>query len=188
MAMAADLPVDVTPTYTPWPTETPMPTATFTPTATPTETPIPTATYTPTNTPVPPTNTPVPTWAPVRAAAVQVAPAAQAAAAAVPVAAPKSSTQFTLTEVRRLTPCENRGMHNIFVTVVDAAGNPVDGVMLVQTPNGQPGNVLDKQLSGSKELAGQGRVLDVEVGRVQRVRERGWGESRQQRDCPAAPF
>ena len=60
LALAADLPVQTTPTYTPWPTETPMPTATFTPTATPTETPIPTATFTPTETPVPPTSTPLP--------------------------------------------------------------------------------------------------------------------------------
>ena len=60
VALAADLPVDITPTYTPWPTETPIPTATFTPTATPTETPIPTATFTPTETPIPPTETPVP--------------------------------------------------------------------------------------------------------------------------------
>ena len=64
VALAADLPIDVTPTYTPWPTETPMPTPTFTPTATPTETPIPTPTFTP----VPPTETPVPpTAVPVRA-------------------------------------------------------------------------------------------------------------------------
>ena len=41
-------------------------------------------------------------------------------------------------------------MHNIFVQVVDAGGSPVDGVLLVQSPNGQPGNVLDKQVSGSK--------------------------------------
>ena len=77
-------------------------------------------------------------------------PRAWAAPAPAPAPAPKSSTQFTLTEVRRLSPCENHGMHNIFVKVVDAAGNPVDGVTLVQTPNGQPGNVLDKQVSGSK--------------------------------------
>ena len=68
VALAADLPVDITPTYTPWPTETPLPTPTFTPTATPTNTPIPTATFTPvpTDTPVPPTHTPVPTKAPAR--------------------------------------------------------------------------------------------------------------------------
>jgi hypothetical protein len=42
------------------------------------------------------------------------------------------------------------GKHNIFVKVVDAAGNPVDGVMLVQTPKDQIGNVLDKAVSGAK--------------------------------------
>ena len=148
VALAADLPVDVTPTYTPWPTETPMPTATFTPTATPTETPIPT----PTETPVPPTDTPVPpTPVPVRAVARAAAPAAAVrAAAAVPVAAPAPSQQYKLIESRRMTPCENRGMHNIFIKVVDAAGNPVDGVTFVQTPAGQVGNVLDKMVTGTK--------------------------------------
>ncbi len=151
VALAADLPVDVTATYTPWPTETPIPTATFTPTPIPTETPIPTATFTPTDTPVPPTDTPAPTRVPVRSVArAAAAPAVQAAVAAAPAPAPKSSTQFTVIESRRLSPCENRGMHNIFMKVVDGAGNPVDGVTLVQTPNGQPGNVLDKQVSGSK--------------------------------------
>ena len=85
-------------------------------------------------------------WA--RAAAA--APAAQAAAAAPAPVAAKPSQQFTLVEVRRLSPCENKGNHNIFVKVVDGAGNPVDGVMLVQSPNGQPGNAIDKQMSGSK--------------------------------------
>lgn len=158
VALAADLPLETTPTYTPWPTETPLPTPTFTPTATPTNTPIPTATFTPlpTDTPVPPTKTPVPTKPPVRAVARAAAaapapapaPAVQAASAA--AAAPKSSVQFSLAEMRKLTPCENHGMHNIFVKVVDAAGNPIDGVVLIQTPAGQMGNVLDKQVSGSK--------------------------------------
>jgi CRP-like cAMP-binding protein len=144
VALAADLPVDVTPTYTPWPTETPMPTPTFTPTATPTETPIPTPTFTPT--PVPPTDTPVPpTPVPVRAVA-----RAAAAVAAAPAAAPAPALQYKLIESRRLTPCENRGLHNIFVKVVDAAGNPVDGVTLVQTPADQIGNVLDKMVTGTK--------------------------------------
>ena len=148
VALAADLPVDVTPTYTPWPTETPMPTPTFTPTATPTETPIPTATFTP----VPPTDTPVPpTPVPVRAVARAAAPvAAVQAAAAVPVAAAAPSQQYKLIESRRLSPCENRGLHNIFVKVVDAAGNPVDGVTIVQTPADQIGNVLDKMVTGTK--------------------------------------
>jgi len=157
VALAADLPEETMPTYTPWPTETPIPTPTFTPTATPTETPIPTATFTPTETPVPPTATPIPpTAAPVRQVVREAAaaPAAQAqvVAAVAPKAAPAAqpSTQFTLVEMRRLEPCENRGMHNIFITVVDAAGNPVDGVTLVQSPAGELGNVQDKTVSGTK--------------------------------------
>lgn len=148
VAMAADLPAQTTPTYTPWPTETPIPTPTFTPTATPTNTPTPTPTFTPTatptNTPIPPTATPVP----VRVVA-QEAPAVAAAAAAA-AEPPAPSVQYKLFEMRRMTPCENRGNHHIFIKVVDAAGNPVDGVTLVQVPNGQPGNVLDKMVSGEK--------------------------------------
>lgn len=148
LALAADLPVDATPTFTPWPTETPIPTPTFTPTATPTNTPIPTPTFTPsptlTFTPVP-TNTP----RPVRVAAQAPVPAAAARAAA-PAPAPVPSVQYKLIEMRRLSPCENRGMHNIFVKIVDAAGNPLDGVLLIQSPAGQIGNVLDKAVSGSK--------------------------------------
>jgi CRP-like cAMP-binding protein len=148
VALAEDLPVDVTPTYTPWPTETPQPTATFTPTATPTETPIPTPTFTPTATPIPPTATPVPVRQVARAAPP---PAAEAPAAAAAASAPaKPTVQFSVIENRRLTACENLGKHNIFVKVVDAGGNPVDGVMLVQTPKGQYGNVLDKSVSGAK--------------------------------------
>ncbi len=149
VALAADLPIDTTPTFTPWPTETPIPTATFTPTATPTETPIPTPTFTPT--PVP-TATPVPTNTPrpqrLAAAANPANVASVAKLAAAPVAVP--SVKYKLIEMRRLAPCENRGMHNIFVKVVDAAGNPVDGVTLIQAPAGEPGNVLDKMVSGTK--------------------------------------
>ena len=148
VALAEDLPVDVTPTYTPWPTETPLPTPTFTPTATPTDTPLPTPTFTPTATPIPPTATPAPPRVVARAAPAQApVPAPAAAAAAAPA---KPSVQYKLIENRRLTPCENLGKHNIFIKVVDAAGNPVDGVVLVQTPKGEIGNVLDKSVSGTK--------------------------------------
>jgi CRP-like cAMP-binding protein len=145
VALAADLPVKFTPTYTPWPTETPLPTPTFTPTATPTNTPLPTATpIPPTATPIPPTATPPPPPPVV----VRAAPAAAAAAA--PAAPPKPAAQFSVVEKRRLTPCENRGKHNIFIKVVDAGGNPVDGVTLVQGTAGQPGNVMDKTVTGTK--------------------------------------
>jgi len=143
VALAADLPVKYTPTYTPWPTETPLPTPTFTPTATPTNTPLPTPTFTPTATPLPPTATPPPPPPPV----VQVA---AAAAAPAPKEPPKPATQFTLVENRRLTPCENLGKHHIFIKIVDGAGNPVDGVTLVQVPAGTTGPVMDKTISGTK--------------------------------------
>ncbi len=141
VALAADLPVQFTPTYTPWPTETPIPTPTFTPTATPTKTPIPTPTFTPTKTP---TATPIPPPQPQALAAA--APKAVAAAAQ----PPKPSAQFSVVEQRRMTPCENKGKHNVFITIVDAAGRPLDGVTLVQTPHNRPGEVLDKTVSGFK--------------------------------------
>ncbi len=135
-----------TATYTPPPTETPLPTETPTPTSTPTNTPTPTATptetplptATPTFTPVPPTATPRPV---IRAvAAVQA-----------PTAAPKPQVQYSLIEMRRLNPCENRGKHNIYVHVQDANGVGVNGVWIVQAPNGRPGEVVDKQRTRQKD-------------------------------------
>jgi hypothetical protein len=142
-----------TATYTPPPTLTPIPTDTPLPTATPTETPVPTAT--PTETPVPAdTATPVPPTPLPRVAALAAAPAAKAAAsaaAAAPAAAPKPSTQYSLIEMRRLDPCENRGKHNIYVHVVDAGGNGVNGIWAIQAPNGNPGQVLDAKQTETKD-------------------------------------
>ncbi|MEZ4769625.1 MAG: cyclic nucleotide-binding domain-containing protein [Caldilineales bacterium] len=143
--------IAATPTYTPWPTETPIPTdtPTVTPTptftATPTDTPEPTAT--PTFTPEP-TNTPVP----VRVAepVVEAQPEPEVRAAAAAVEAPQSSVEWRLVSARRLTPCENRGKHNIFVKVLDAAGNPYDGALVVQSNRGDYGNILDRMPSGTK--------------------------------------
>ena len=138
-----------TPTYTPWPTETPIPTDT------PTVTPTPTFTATPTDTPLPtatPTFTPEPTNTPepVRQAApvVEAQPEPEVRAAAVEL--PKSSVEWRLVSARRMTPCENRGKHNIFVTVLDAAGNPYDGALVVQSNRGDYGNILDRMPSGTK--------------------------------------
>jgi len=58
--------------------------------------------------------------------------------------------QFALVEKRRLTPCENKGKHNIYIDVVDANGNPVDGVWVVQAVYNNLGRVLDKQRTGTK--------------------------------------
>lgn len=139
--------LEATPTFTPWPTQTPIPTETPTVTPTPTNTPVPTDTPLPTPTFTPlPTDTPVPTPAPQRVAAAEQ-PAAAAAAAAPP---PAPAVEWRLVSMRRLTPCENRGMHHIFITVKDAAGNPLDGVVLIQANDGNSGDILDRTISGAK--------------------------------------
>ena len=131
-----------TTTYTPLPTETPIPTDTPTVTPTPTNTPTPTPTDTPTATPI---NTPLPT--PTPRPIVHVA----AAAPAQPTATPKPATQYSLIEVRRLNPCENRGKHNIYVKVVDANGNGVNGIWAIQAVAGNPGAILEKRRTELKD-------------------------------------
>jgi len=106
----------LTPTETPAPTETPVP-----PTDTPapaTDTPIP---PTPTNTSVPPTNTPIPpTNTPAPPTNTPVPPE--------PTAPP---VDYRVISQRMRSIEENHGcmgLHHIFITVVDLAGNPIDGV------------------------------------------------------------
>ena len=149
------------PTWTPWPTETPLPSPTATATLAPTDTPVlPTATPEPPTatpeppTPVPPTARPAvavqPTKAPVVAAAAVQPPAPTAVPPPAPTAAPKASgKQYTVAELRRLTACENGSKHNVFVKVVDAAGNPLDGVMVLFHAAGG-GEIFDVQTSGRK--------------------------------------
>ncbi len=150
-----------TPTYTPQPTLTPLPTETPTPSPTPTETPLPTAT--PTETPLPtPTETPVPpTPAPVVRAQARSAAPAPAPAAVAAAAAPQPSVQYSLIEMRRLSPCENRGKHNIYVRVVDAGGNGVNGVWAVQSSGGA-GNVIDKKQTNDHDSW----TMEVQPGRT----------------------
>jgi hypothetical protein len=142
---------------TPTPTNTPIPTATSTSTPvvpTSTNTPVvepqaevaameeeapaepeedPTATPVPaTNTPVPPTNTPEPT------------------------PTPTSEFDFRIAKVRLLTKEENGGclgMHSIFATVVDAAGNPIKGVEMGDTWNAVPGMFTGHKGDDSPGLA-----------------------------------
>jgi hypothetical protein len=140
------------PAATPTPTKTLTPTAlpaTDTSTATPsplppTDTPsaVPADTPAPTDTPAPPTDTPAP---PPTATAVAVLPTAAPAAPtptpapAVPTDTPVPAVDFVITELRVLGLGENNGgiesggLRNIYVTVVDAAGNPIDGALLVNT-------------------------------------------------------
>lgn len=144
-----------TATYTPLPTDTPIPTNTPTitpsPTSTSTATPTFTPTSTPTNTPLPPTPTPRP-----------VRRAAAAAVAAQPTPTPKPAKQYTLLEVRRLSPCENRGKHNIYVKVVDANGKGVNGIWVVQAVAGNLGQILSKKRTEQKDFW----LMQPENGRV----------------------
>jgi hypothetical protein len=118
-------------TVAPTPTDTPTPTPTFTrtatATATATATPPPTSTHTPT--PAVPTPTPLPT------------------------STPTPTVDFRLVSWR-LWPLElnsgcEKGMHTIFIVVLDANGDPLDGVVLGDTWN----NV--EEVSGRK---GPGRT------------------------------
>lgn len=137
--LPTDTPVPATPTPAatstatpiPMPTNTLEPTATDTPEATPTETPTeePTITDTPpaTFTPAPPTNTPEPTATPEP---------------------PKPEYGFVVAEQKlRRNPSYGGcpGEHQIFVTVVDQAGNLLDGVTVEDT-----GRVVPPKTSGEK--------------------------------------
>lgn len=120
-------------------TPTPSPTDTPPPTPTPTNTLVvqataesqveaePVAAEEPTATDVPPTETPTPepTAPPTPVLLPTDTPE--------PTATPQPEFDFIITKQRMLTKEENGGcvgMHSIFVTVVDAAGNPLKGVEL----------------------------------------------------------
>jgi len=85
-----------------------------------------------------------------------------AARPAAPTPTPKPSNQYTLIEVRRLNPCENRGKHNIYVKVVDANGNGVNGIWVIQSVAGNPGNIVDKKRTEQKDYW----LMNPENGRV----------------------
>lgn len=126
-------PVALAPTATPAP-----PTATATPTARPSATPTATASLAPTPAPstATPTATPSPT-APPQAPPATATPAPTATP--VPTPPPAAQVDFVISELRVLGLAENNGgielggLRNIYVTVVDAAGNPIDGAVVVNT-------------------------------------------------------
>jgi len=129
---ATSLPTETpTPTITPLPTDTPVPTdVPATPTQTPlppTDTPEPTPTPGPTNTPAPPTDTPTPTPPPV---------------------------DFRLVDAHMLpNPSYNScpGSHQIFVTVLDVNGNPLDGITVEDTYQAVPPHITGEKGPGKLE-------------------------------------
>jgi hypothetical protein len=120
--------VTPTPTITPIPpTDTPVP-ATDTPVP-PTDTPIPA----PTNPPAPPTNTPEPTPTPEPT---------------------KPPVDFVVAEAHMVpNPVYNScpGSHQIYVTVVDANGNPIDGVTVEDTWHAVPPKISGEKGPGKVE-------------------------------------
>ncbi len=82
--------------------------------------------------------------------------AAAAAAAAAPTAIPTPAVDWKLVKARRLSCEENGGNHHLFVTVNDAAGNPLAGVRLkVTLPDGSTVDMIT------------GEKLDVSAGYVE---------------------
>lgn len=124
-----------TPTPLPVPTDTPTAVPTDTPTVPPSATPVP-ATATPvpaTNTPAPPTNTPEPTATPEPT---------------------KPPVDFTVAEAFLIpNPQYNScpGWHQIFVTVVDANGNPIDGAVVEDTFDAVPPHISGEKGPGKLE-------------------------------------
>ena len=136
---------------TPTPTKTPKPPATATATRSPTDTPMPTSTAT--STPVPtsttsPTDTPLPTDTPVPAPTDTPVPANTPPPAPTPTPVepptdtpvPAPSVDFKVITQRMFTIKENQGcqgLHDIFMTVVDINGVPLDGIIVrVDDPAG----------------------------------------------------
>lgn len=144
------------------PVDTPMPTPanttapTSTPVPLPTDTPLPTETSTavpPTPTDLPPTETPTP---------VPPTPPPK------PTATPTPALDFVITELRVLGLGENNGGiegagsgRTIFITVIDAAGNPIDGALIVNTAE------YPRQTTSGDKGPGKAEVLmDREVFRL----------------------
>ncbi len=141
-----------TPTFTPTPTLPP----TSTPTPPPTATPVPTEPPTNTPTPVVPTDTPAPaaTDTPVPAVAKVAAPPTNTPE---PTATPeptKPAVDFAVAQALMVpNPAYGScpGLHNIFVTVVDAAGNPLNGVTVEDTFKAAPPHTAGDKGPGKLE-------------------------------------
>lgn len=111
------------PTFTATPewTPTPIPTSTFTPTSTPTVTPTELPTATPTEAP---TERPEPVDTPAPLAPTDTPPPSDTPTPAVDFVVAKQDV------MRIIESGQCNWRHNIFVTVVDAAGTPIDGVVI----------------------------------------------------------
>jgi hypothetical protein len=182
------------PTFTATTRPTATATATFTatstpsPTAAPTETSTPTHTPSPTVTPVPPTETPTATATPLPPTDTATPrPPTATPRPKPPTATPTASDgfDFDITMQRMLNIDENAGVignHNIYVHVYDAAGNPLNGVVIcrVYALQLQP---PDPHACGVSGETGPGRMhFDVYSGDIVYVASADPGHS------PRSPY
>ncbi len=147
-----DIPSEVPPTDTPEPEATQTPTPL--PTETPTEVSLTSTNARPTSTPIPPppTNTPEPT------------------------ATSTPALDFVITEIRVMGLGENNGGiegagsgRTIFITVIDAAGNPIDGAFIVNTTE-YPGEALSGDKGpGKAEILMNREVFRLKIDNVSGV-------------------
>jgi hypothetical protein len=138
-------------------TPTPIPTPTLPPTSTPlplpTDTPVPALPPTEVPTESPPTDTPVPTDTPEPPTPTPGPPTNTPE----PTATPEPTNppvDFVVAEQRILTKEENGGCmggHQIFVTVLDVNGNPLDGVTVEDTFRAVPPHLSGEKGPGKLE-------------------------------------
>ncbi len=157
-------------------TATPAPAATFTATAAPlpTATPAPTVTLAPTDTPVPAdTATAIPVTATAVPSTATPAPPLPTVTPMPPTATPTPALDFVISDIHVMGLGENNGgiegpgsMHVIFITVVDAAGNPIDGAHVVNTAP-YPGETISGDKGpGKAEILMNKEVFNLKIDRV----------------------
>ena len=124
-------------------------TTTATATAVPSDTPLPSATPVPTDTPLPPSDTPPPTDTPAPEAPTDTPPPELPSPTASPQPAPpRPAVDFRVAEIVAFEDGSllSSGMHNVYFTVLDAGGAPLDGIVLEEV-NNQP---TERVTSGDK--------------------------------------
>jgi hypothetical protein len=155
LSLAPDTPTaTITPTATHSATATPTPSATPTATATSTPTPTPTGTHTPTITPTP-TASHTPTFTPIPPTPI-------------PTDIPTPAVDFRIASWRLWPLALNsgcaKGMHVIFIHVLDVNGAPLDGIVVGDSWNNVE-NVTGNKGPGKTEIDLWSNTMEIMVKR-----------------------
>ncbi len=142
----------MTPTALPAPSDTPVPTNTPLSTATPvpTDTPLPPTGVPPTDTPLPPTDTPAPpTDTPLPPTDTPAPPTdtPQPRPTNTPIKPTHTATPKVDFKVKEIVAfvdgsLTKSGLHNVYFTVLDAGGAPIDGIIIQEVNNQPPTQVI----------------------------------------------